>query len=379
MIFTLEALRAKHGDSLLLHFGDAANPRLIVIDGGPSGVYKDALAPRLEELRTTRGGKLPIEILMVSHLDSDHVRGVLDFSVALSEDEAKATGLPVATLWNNAFEDLAGATAPAEVSAGASPGVASVQPAEVAASIASVAEGRRLRDNARKLHWKENEGFDGFVMAAADGGEPKVIDLDPLRFTIVGPRQAELDALRKEWNKKLEELAGPAPTELVHVAEYVDKSIYNLSSIVCLVEAESKRMLLTGDARGDNVLAGLESAGLLGPGEATIDLDLLKLPHHGSSRNVDVDFFRRLKAKHLVVSADGKYGNPDLQTLQYISEARQDDEFTLHLTYEDFKEEVGPKILGFLAAEKASGRGYEVSYRPAADLSLRVDLLDPLV
>lgn len=376
MIFTLEALRAKHGDSLLLHFGDAANPRLIVIDGGPSGVYKDALAPRLEELREARGGTLSIEVLMVSHLDSDHVRGVLDFSEALSEDPAKAAGLPVATLWNNAFEDLAGAAAPAEA-AGAPAEAAAVNTAEVTAAIASVREGRRLRDNARKLLWKENEGFDGFVMAA-DGDEPKVVDLDPLRFTIVGPRQAELDALRKEWEKKLEELAGPEPTELVHVAEYVDKSIYNLSSIVCLVEAEGRRMLLTGDARGDNVLAGLESAGLLGAGEATIELDLLKLPHHGSSRNVDVDFFRRLKAKHLVVSADGKYGNPDLQTLQYISEARTDDEFTLHLTYEDFKEEVGPKILGFLAAEKASGRGYDVSYRPAADLSLRVDLLDPL-
>ena len=33
-IFTLEALQAKHGDALLLHYGDAASPRLIVIDGG---------------------------------------------------------------------------------------------------------------------------------------------------------------------------------------------------------------------------------------------------------------------------------------------------------------------------------------------------------
>jgi Metallo-beta-lactamase superfamily len=368
MIFSLEALRAKHGDSLLLHFGDAANPRLIVIDGGPTGVYKDALAPRLDQLRTERGGTLPIEILMVSHLDSDHVRGVLDFSQALSDDATQAAAFPVATIWNNAFEDLAGAAAPAE----AQP--AEVKPAEVTAAIASVREGRRLRDNGRGLHWKENDHFDGFVMADEDGA---AVDLDPLRLTIVGPRQAELDALRKEWNKKLEELAGPAPTELVHVAEYVDKSIYNLSSIVCLAEAGGKRMLLTGDARGDNVLAGLESAGLLGAGDATMELDLLKLPHHGSSRNVDADFFRRLPAKHLVVSANGKYGNPDLQTLQYISEARKDDEFTLHLTYEDFEEGVGPKILGFLAAEKAAGRAYEVAYRPTADLSLRVDLLDP--
>ena len=35
MIFTLEALEAKHGDSLLLHYGTKKSPQLIVIDGGP--------------------------------------------------------------------------------------------------------------------------------------------------------------------------------------------------------------------------------------------------------------------------------------------------------------------------------------------------------
>ena len=34
-VFTLEALEAKHGDSLLLHYGTLDAPRLIVIDGGP--------------------------------------------------------------------------------------------------------------------------------------------------------------------------------------------------------------------------------------------------------------------------------------------------------------------------------------------------------
>ena len=32
MLFTLEALSAKHGDSLLLHYGKPAAPKLIVID-----------------------------------------------------------------------------------------------------------------------------------------------------------------------------------------------------------------------------------------------------------------------------------------------------------------------------------------------------------
>src|SRR5687767_11431169 len=79
MIFTLEALQAKHGDALLLHYGPPKSPKLIVIDGGPSGVYKAALKPRLDELKASRspGARLPIRMVMVSHLDDDHINGVL--------------------------------------------------------------------------------------------------------------------------------------------------------------------------------------------------------------------------------------------------------------------------------------------------------------
>jgi hypothetical protein len=53
-MFTLEALEARHGDCLLLHWGEAAAPRLALIDGGPSGVFRASLRPRLEALRTAR-------------------------------------------------------------------------------------------------------------------------------------------------------------------------------------------------------------------------------------------------------------------------------------------------------------------------------------
>ncbi len=56
MLFSLEVLRAKHGDSLLLRYGNPDKPKLILIDGGPTGVYKDALKPRLEQLCKEAGG-----------------------------------------------------------------------------------------------------------------------------------------------------------------------------------------------------------------------------------------------------------------------------------------------------------------------------------
>jgi len=50
-------------------------------------------------------------------------------------------------------------------------------------------------------------------------------------------------------------------------------------------------MLLTGDARGDYIIDGLERAGYLRNGPAK--LDIVKLEHHGSARNTDENFFKR--------------------------------------------------------------------------------------
>jgi glyoxylase-like metal-dependent hydrolase (beta-lactamase superfamily II) len=361
-LFSLEALRAKDGDSLLLRFGDPEAPRLIVIDGGPVGVYKDALKPRLEQLREAAGGRLGIDVVMISHIDGDHVNGILEFSQALIDEPAQRGGYDVETLWQNAFEDV--------VADPITPANGHAAPAGFEAVVASVGEARRLRNNAHGLRWPENAGFDGFVMAPDDAGAP--VDFGDLRLTVVGPRQTELDALREKWAADLKELRKKGKAEVA--SNDVDYTPANLSSIVCVAELGDKRMLFTGDALGAKVLPELETAGFLPPGKGKMKLDLLKVPHHGSSRDASVEFFERLPARHLVISADGKDDNPDPATLKMISAARPDDQFTLHLTESVFKNGMGPVIEAFFAEERKRGRKYEVAFRPSDQLSLRVDL-----
>src|SRR5438132_13595863 len=74
IMFVLEALQAKHGDCLLLHWGDQASPRLALIDGGPDTVYSQMLKPRLQEIAEERGvERLRLDLTMVSHIDDDHI------------------------------------------------------------------------------------------------------------------------------------------------------------------------------------------------------------------------------------------------------------------------------------------------------------------
>jgi hypothetical protein len=65
----------------------------------------------------------------------------------------------------------------------------------------------------------------------------------------------------------------------------------------------------------------------------TLHVNILKVPHHGSSNNVDDDFFERISADHYVFSGDGEHGNPERETLEMLFRARGRAPFELHLTY----------------------------------------------
>lgn len=391
MIFSLETLRAKHGDALLLHYGPAASPRLMVIDGGPSGVFNTSLRPRLEELREERGEEsLPIQLLMVSHIDDDHIRGVLDLTKRLrkQQDRAEPLDYDIRTLWHNSFDDIVGRRAdvletaaregitPASTADDVPPEVVRNHPGALV--LASVKQGRQLRLDADTLGLQVNRG-DGGLIVARGGDEDEVSLGHGLKFRILGPLQEQVDRFQQKWDRELERL-GLARPAAVEAAAFVDESVFNLASLVVLAEAEERTMLLTGDARGDHLLDGLHQAGLLEPG-GTFHVDLLKVPHHGSDRNVTADFFRQVTADHYVISGDGKHGNPEVETFKMIFEAREGAPFTLHLTYapEELKDDYPQdRLLELFEEQRDAGADFEIVTPEEGGRSLRIDLLDEL-
>lgn len=339
MIFTLDVRRARKGDCLILHYGSKADPGLALIDGGPSNVYKPHLKPRLAEIRKARGlaaaAPLPVDMLMVSHIDDDHINGVLELTKELIETQGPLP-LKIKGLWHNTFDDIIG-NDPKELTAAVT---ASFGPASLAGEVdvegldpdaakvlASVSQGFRLRDDAKALKLRINPEFKGELILAKKKG--KAIDVGKgLKITVIGPMHDEVVALQKDHDTFLKKQEKKA------LASFTDASVANLSSVVVLAEVGGKRILFTGDARGDKVLEGLELAGLLkADGKSTIHVDVLKGPHHGSDRNVEPIFFRRITADHYVFSGNGEHGNPERETLQMLLDERGDAKYTVHLTY----------------------------------------------
>src|SRR4051812_45115243 len=342
MLFSLEAVQALHGDSLLVHFGTAASPELMVVDGGPGSVYLEHLKPRLLELKQARvtdpKRPLPIRLMMISHIDDDHINGILALLRDLDELRGHAP-LPfqISDFWFNSFDDLVGKEAPSlAVPAAGARHNGNVETAAVGAVmnfgdevslttrlvLASVVQGREVRNLLKKLAIPANRAFGGKLATTESIPHPP---LAHLAISVVGPSKKRKDDLNRKWDKEL------VRTGLAKTASYVDNSVENLSSLVVLVESGSHSMLLTGDARGDDVLAGLRELGRL-KGSTPLPLDVLKIPHHGSIRDLDEDFLQLLPATHYVVSANGKYDNPDLEAMKMLTRIRQDDGFTIHLT-----------------------------------------------
>lgn len=408
MIFSLEALRAKHGDCLLLHYGPADAPELALIDGGPGGVYRRTLEPRLDGLRADReladDEPLEIALVMVSHIDDDHINGVLDLTAEMVEAREDGRPLPfrIEALWHNSFDDVVGtaseemfraatASMDAVTTAGGgvgAPGFGAAGAAGAgarlrhpgAAILASVPQGRDLRNDARRLGLPVNPPFGDLVSAPdpEDGAGERSVDLEHgLTLRVLGPGRKRIEELQEEWDRELEDRGLAAAS--AEAAAYVDRSVANLASIVVLAQMQDKRMLLTGDARGDDILTGLADAELLDDG--TFHVDLLKLPHHGSDRNVETDFFRAVTADHYVVSGDGSHGNPEVATFEMILAARGDEAFTLHLTYPpDQMEDDYPRdeLRRVLVDAESEGARFEMRAAPEEGRGLVTDLLEPL-
>lgn len=414
MIFTLEALEAKHGDALVLYHGKKdADRSVVVIDGGPHKVYRGSLRKRLESLRH-EGEDLHIPLVMVSHLDEDHIQGLVDLTdelVEMSEDpenlpedllnEDVALPYRIDEFWYNGFDkilenkddDLATLAASAVIQPDG-PGD-DVRPLSEAIA-ASVGQGLKLRRNLDTLGISVNGGGSKLLLAPADGRLAYAFDPDEksfykldadeepkdgaLKFTLLGPTRDQLIKLHKQWDSDLKKILAKENKKKLEAegADYEDDSPFNLSSIVVLAEAGGKSMLLTGDARGDYVVESARQAGLLKNG--VLRVDLLKLPHHGSNYNVEQSFFETFPADHYVVSGDGNYDNPSVETFEYLFAARANDTrpFNIYITNKtgtpgDNKKHMD-KLVPALNDMVGDGTRVKVVYREPDEPSVVVNL-----
>jgi hypothetical protein len=295
----LELLPAREGDCLWIEYTVHGAPQraIIVVDGGPRGTGR-LLIDRMERERVKRGGALHVELLVITHIDSDHIAGVIELL------EKNPPWLSFGDIWFNGDAQLS--------------------------QLLGTDEGDRLSELLRGKPW--NCAFGGMAVGVADDETlplPTYDFIGGLKVTILGPTRERLSALADVWASLVDYIEGateesaafaradilgredPWPPEPVTPSSDLDASIPNGSSIALLLEQGSRTLLLSGDAFAtdlERAVARLRAERRL----SRLSIGGFKLPHHGSQGNVTRALLEQLSCEHYLFSTNGgRYHHPD--------------------------------------------------------------------
>jgi beta-lactamase superfamily II metal-dependent hydrolase len=305
-MFRLEMLPAGHGDCLWIEYGDPRQPRRVLIDGGTAGTYRRALRDRLRALPEHQRR---FELLVITHIDGDHIAGILE----LLQD--RETGFAAQDIWFNGYRHL---------------------PDEAPETLGPV-QGERLTDLLLRPGVRWNAGFNGRPVAVPDESDlPRVVLEGGLALTLMSPTLQKLAELRPVWEREVRK-AGLDPTQprtgereteagvellgapdveaLAAEPTAEDDAEANGSSIAMLAEFDGRRVLLTGDAHPGVLMTAIRRMA----GRGRLDVDACKLPHHGSKANVSGQLVRALDCRRWLFSSNGAYfRHPDRQAVARV-------------------------------------------------------------
>jgi len=301
-MLSIEMLPAEEGDALWVEYGEARNPRRVLIDGGVMGTHP-ALRKKIEDIP----GRRRFELIVVTHVDNDHI----DAMVKLLAEDLR---VQVGDFWFNAWD-------------------------QIKADILGPKQGEMLTERLAQRGWEHHAKTKGKAIVIPPRARLLSFTLaGKMKITVLGPRAVDLQRLRKEWKKVIEN-AGLEPggeftgakllekakkyqkdrlgTEPPNIARWAnrkfteDSSPANAASISLLLEYGDRKALLTGDARSDSLIDGLDR--LLA--ERRLDklkIDVFKVPHHGSKNNLSNAVMKRLDCSHFLFSSSGRrFHHPD--------------------------------------------------------------------
>lgn len=307
-MFELEMFPARDGDALVLSWGEADRPRRMLIDAGRESGW----AAINKAFKALPPDQRLFELLVVTHVDADHIAGVLK----MLADPARTIGFR--QVWFNAYHHLVGGSY----------------------STFGPDQGEALSDILRLKPEIWNRDFAHGAVVIEDDGVLPSVTIEGLKLTILSPTRSKLQALAPVWKRTVgaEKLGrteeaereppprpqipegyqafGPRPDveAIAALPASEDDKPANGSSIAFSAEFEGKRVLLAADAHFGVLTSSIAA---LPPAERRFDL--IKLSHHGSQGNLSRGLLDIAQGTRFAVSTDGsRHDHPDPEAIARI-------------------------------------------------------------
>jgi beta-lactamase superfamily II metal-dependent hydrolase len=298
-MYRVHMLPAQFGDALLIEYGpDGSKPRRILIDAGTEQSYP-AVRKKLESIPKS---ERVFELLVVTHIDIDHIGGILPLL-----DDAKELGLKFREIWFNGYEHLTDLLGPKQ--------------------------GEKLSSRIVEGGYRWNSKFDGRAVVVPDDGTLPQKTFAGMKLTLLSPMRRQLLALEKKWKKviadaglvpgvgatmspeELEDLLGEEEIDVEALATgkfKSDNTPPNGSSIAFVATYDGRSVLFAADA-----FPGVLTASLARMSDAQRKkISVLKMPHHGSRSNVSSELVDALSCNRYLVSTSGeRYSHPNREAI----------------------------------------------------------------
>ena len=307
----IQFLPAYNGDSIYINYEHEGESVHILIDGGTALTYESkgkknevidgALKTLLAQLREA---KQKINLLILTHIDDDHIGGILKWM----EKDAKAIEM-IENIWFNSGRSIAKFLNDAQVKIPEIPLVPDTT------TETGVNQGVTFEKNIR-----DKEIWDEAVIR-----QQQSLRFRGLEFKILSPSTANLKELHDKWEKERSDTFTAVETDYAqslehHLANIIsdpDSGIHNGSSIAFILVYDKKNLLFLGDAHIKTIIDGLHFFGY--SLEKPLAAEFVKLSHHGSNRNLNIELLGMIDTNEFIISTDGlKHGHPDKKGLAKI-------------------------------------------------------------
>ena len=296
--------KARNGDCILVRtFDSGGNEYNILIDGGPTPTYDEALRDALAELKD-------IHLLILTHIDSDHIGGLLKFLKSQAFER-----ITVHRYWFNAHNLL-------NISLGT----------DISFQQAKEMEQWLIQLGESPEKYSDIVCFENEIYQLAPG----------INAIILSPTQQILDNLFSKWpelearllissddNEISSEETGvrmPALTlkqlsqQDFSPANKIEQDIFNSSSIAFLLELTDCKLLLLGDARPEVIVNSLQAKGYNNKNNK-LKADFVKIAHHGSRHNTSNQLLDMMDCTNYIISTNGgtaRHKHPDRDVIARI-------------------------------------------------------------
>ena len=292
----IEFLQAGTGDSIWI----SHRKTNFIVDGGKSAA---AIKERLDQMPEDEN----IDLLVVTHIDSDHIAGVIALVDKLQEQKELSR---LKRVWFN-------------------------YPKLEETGEYSVSEGNALSTILCKINglcWRNNTSdLIGYDVAIGDIHLHVLAPDHDVANEYKPKTPDELGVENADWNVELKALVENVDDD------NLDEGGPNSQSIVLIVECEGKRVLLPGDCTPKELLAALRAYDSINGWP--LKIDLMKLPHHGSVRNITKNIMAEIECSNFVISTNinKKYLLPNKETIAKLIRYRNCAEETInvHFNYKD--------------------------------------------